>query len=140
VRSILLIIAIFALTACSSAKVRARTLYINRSTLASRTLDTPDPAKGTAGLGQCVWIRWNVPEQYEDLKLDVTIRFENGNERQEQVPLKGLFGSQAIEITPTEYKENGPLLSYRIVLKNGNRSLASTKHKLWVEKIEIRDV
>lgn len=139
-RSFLLIIALFTLTACSSAKVRARTLYTNRSNLASRILDTPDPAKGATGLGQCIWIHWNVSQQYDDLKLDVTIRFENKTERHEQFPVQGLFGTQTVEIPSSEYTENGPLLSYQILLLSGERVIASTKHKLWVEKIEIHDV
>ncbi len=139
-RSILLIIALITLTACSSSKVRARTLYTNRSNLSSRILDTPDPAKGEAGLGQCIWIRWNVSQRYENLQLDVTIRFENSTERLEQIPVEGLFGTQTIEITSPEYKEKGAILSYQILLKSGDRIIASTKHKLWVEKIEIQDV
>jgi hypothetical protein len=140
VRSILLIIVLFFLTSCGSAKVRARTLYTNRSNLASRILDTPDPLKGNTGLGQCIWVRWNVPKQYNDLQLDVTIRFENKTERHELFPVQGLFGTLSIEISPSEYLEKGPLLSYQILLKSGDCVVASTRHKLWVEKIEILDV
>jgi hypothetical protein len=139
VRFFILIFSLFALSACSAAKVRARTLYTDRSFLASRIRDTPDPAKGSTGQGQLLWIRWNVPENYTDLHLDAIIRFTDKTDRTEQIPLKGLFGAESIEISSTEFTEKGPILSYQILLKNGEKTLASTKHKLWVEKIIITD-
>jgi hypothetical protein len=140
VRSILLILFLFTLSACSSAKVRARTLYTSRNNLASRILDTPDPAKETTKIEQLVWIRWNNPKQCSNLALDVTIRFKNGMERHEQHPVEGLFGTLTIKVSSAELQEKGPLLSYQILLKSGSQVIASTKHKLWVEKVEIADL
>ena len=119
--------------------VQARSFYTSRRDLASFVVDTPDPEKSTKRLGQKIWVTWQTPSYNENTHLEVTIRFIDGRERQETLPITSKIGEMYIQITPHEVVATGGLLSYKILLTQKEEVLATTKHKLWVEKIEIAE-
>lgn len=127
-------------TACSSPYISARSFYTSRKDLASYVLDTPDPDKTTMGLGQLIWVRWKAPRAENDLVIDSTLRFTDGSEKNTVYPVDPHGGWLMIEISSEERKEKGDLLSYTILLRRDGEILASTQHKLWVEKVEIVDL
>lgn len=45
-----------------------------------------------------------------------------------------------LDVPSEERVEKGDILSYKIVVRHNDEILASTQHKLWVEKVEIRDI
>ncbi len=127
------------LCACSSPYVAARSFYTSRKDLASYVLDTPDPEKTSMGLGQLIWVRWKAPQTDNDLVIDATLRFTDGSEKAISYSLDGKGGWLMIEIPAEERQQRGSLLSYKIILRHNKEILASTQHKLWVEKVEIMD-
>lgn len=132
-----LLCGIFCLTACSTPEIKARTFYTSRKDLASYIIDTPDPEKRTIGLGQVVWVRWTCPQVDPETVVDATIRFKNGSERRIITPIDARYGWLTLEVPSDERKEKGDILSYKILLKRGEETLASTQHKLWVESITV---
>jgi hypothetical protein len=140
VRACIVFLSLLCLTACSSPQLKARTFYTSRKDLASYVLDTPDPEKSTTGLGQVIWVRWLTPRFEKDTVIDATIRFKDGTEKNTVYPLSTRGGWLMIEIPSEEREEHGNLLCYKILLRRGNTILTSTKHKLWVEKIDIKDL
>ncbi len=124
---------------CSKPTVSARSFYTSRADLASYAIDTPDPEKASKGLGQAIWISWRCPSLDKETMMDVTLRFVNGKERKVSYPIDQRIGWFMVEITPEERKETDGLLSYFIQLRRGDTPLATTQHKLWVEKIEIKE-
>ena len=137
VRAFALVLGLVALTACSSPEIKARSFYTSRKDLASYVLDTPDPEKSTMGLGQVVWVRWVAPRVEEGVVIDATMRFKDGSEKNTVYPVDSKWGWLMIEIPSKERTEKGDLLSYKILLRRNDEVLASTQHKLWVEKVEI---
>lgn len=135
-----LLLGLICLTACSSPHVKARTFYTSRKDLASYILDTPDPEKSTMGLGQVIWVRWETPHVEDDSVIDATVRFTDGSEKNTIYPVDSRWGWLMIEIPSQERTEKGDLLSYKILLRNNEKVLSSTQHKLWVEKVEIKDL
>jgi hypothetical protein len=140
VRAFVLFLGLVSLTACSSPRIQARSFYTSRKDLASYVLDTPDPEKSTMGLGQVIWVRWIIPHVEEGVVIDATLRFKNGSEKNTVYPLSSKWGWLMIEIPSEERAEKGDLLSYKILLRRNDEILSSTKHKLWVEKVEIKDL
>ena len=128
------------LTSCSSPSIKARSFYTSRQDLASYMLDTPDPDKTTTGLGQVLWVRWFCPQIDDEIVIDATLRFKDESDRHEIYPVQSRYGWLMIEIPTDERTKKGDLVSYNIVLRRANTILTSTKHKLWVEKIEIKDL
>jgi len=135
----LLLSAIF-VAGCSKPSVCARTFYTSRNDLAAYVVGTPDPQIATKGLGQSIWVRWTAPALSETIYLDVTIRFADESERHETYPVQNRYGWLMVEITDTEYKKTKGLAAYSISLKDGENILATTKHKLWIDKIQIDDM
>lgn len=133
----LLLLGLFLCVGCSEPTIRARSFYTSRADLASYIIDTPDPEKSTKGLGQVIWISWRCPTLEKETAIDVTLRFANGSERKVSYPIDQRLGWLMVEITPEERKVNDGLLSYFIELRHGKDRIASTQHKLWVEKIVI---
>jgi len=131
----------FLVAGCSKQpSVCARTFYTSRNDLAAYVIGTPDPQIATKGLGQSIWVRWTAPKAHENTHLDVTIRFNDESERHETYPIHNRFGWVMVEIKDTEYKEKKGLAAYSISLREGETILATTKHKMWVDKIEIKDL
>lgn len=139
VRTYILLLGCVLLTACSSPHITARSFYTSRKDLASYVLDTPDPEKTTMGLGQVIWVRWAAPRAGAGVVIDATIRFTDGSEKQTVYPVDSKRGWLMIEISSDERAVKGDILSYNIILRRGNEILARTQHKLWVEKVEIKD-
>jgi hypothetical protein len=132
-------LAMLALTGCMGPSVQAQSFYTSRRDLASYVIDTPDPEKSTKRLGQKIWVTWHTPRYDEDTRLDVSIRFVDGRERKEVHPITSKIGEMYIQISPREVAATDGLLSYKIQLMQKDQVLATTKHKLWVEKIEISE-
>ena len=139
VRSFFFLLGCLFLTSCSAPHVTARTFYTSRKDLASYILDTPDPEKTTIGLGQVIWVRWAAPRAANGVVIDATLRFTGGSEKNTVYPVDSIGGWLMIEIPAEERKERGDLLSYNILLRRNDETIAKTQHKLWVEKIEIKD-
>jgi hypothetical protein len=135
-----LLLVMFMVTSCTGPKVRARSFFTSKKDLASLVVDTPDPEKSTKKLGQVVWVRWRVASTEEPTTLDVRLRFQDESERRVQYPITDTRGSLLIEIPPEERLSKGGLLSYQILLLQNEKTIASTRHKLWVEKVEIKDL
>jgi len=134
-----LLCGIICLTGCSTPEIKARTFYTSRKDLASYVIDTPDPEKRTIGQGQVIWVRWTCPQVDSETFIYATIRFKNGPERQIVLPVDARYGWLSLEVPSDERKEKGDILSYKILLKRGEETLATTQHKLWVEPIMVSE-
>ena len=102
-------------------------------------LDTPDPDKETTGLGQMIWVRWACPSVEEGMAINATLRFKDSSERHEIYSIDSRYGWLMIQVPSDEYAQTGGILSYQILLRHNDETLASTTHKLWVEKVEVSD-
>lgn len=139
VRTFFSLLAFVFLSGCTTPQVNARTFYTSRKDLASYILDTPDPEKTTMGLGQVIWVRWYCPKIESGTVIDATLRFNNGTEKNQTYPVDERKGWLMVDIPSEEHKEKGDIVSYKILLRHNNDILASTRHKLWVEKVEVKD-
>jgi hypothetical protein len=135
----ILFLSLLALSGCTTPSVQARSFYTSRRDLASYIVDTPDPDKETKRAGQKIWVRWFTPSYNDKTTLNATIRFEDGTERKEQYPISSHAGDLSIEISPDECTATGGVLCYKIVLCQDSIPLATTRHKLWTEKVEIKE-
>lgn len=139
-KQILFCLVMVSLTGCMKPSVQARSSYTSRRDLASYVIDTPDPEKSTKRLGQRIWVTWDTPTYDDNTHIDVFLRYQDGQERKEIHPVSSRIGEMYVEISPREVALTGGLLSYKINLVQKDQVLATSKHKLWVEKVEISDV
>lgn len=132
----LLCVALLFLTSCSSRPLTVQTEYWRQKDLASYIVDTPDPQKQEPVFGQRIRISWHAP-QNDALSLNVTIRLKNGDELQETYPLKKPSGELIVPVVGDNYSNKGGILSYRVLLQSGTEVIAESRHRFWVERINV---
>ena len=126
-------------TSCSSTKLDVRSEYYSKQDLASYILDTPDPRKNSTDFGQRLNIDWGMnQETFEKAnpELVLYVRLKNGEEKVSQIMLTRRQGHTFYPIFGNDYTKKGGLQSYLVQLKSDGKVLASSQHKLWVEKIK----
>ena len=120
--------------------LNVQTQYIGRESLASSFIDTPDPKLENPDEGQRLVIEWNLPPMYmlyEDLHMEIRVRFKNRQERQLDLKLNTPSGVYLYPILNEFYKETRGLLTYKVDIVGDGCILQSWKHPLWVELIRF---
>ena len=126
------------LTSCSSANLYVRSEYYSRQNLASYAVDTPDPRKDSSDFGQRLVIGWSMTEsvfQSAPSELVLRVKLKNGEEKVSKIVLTKRQGRTFYPIFGNDYTKKGGLQSYLVQLESGGKVLTSSKHKLWVQKI-----
>ncbi len=140
-RVILLLLAL-SVSSCKSPTLSVDTGYFTRSDLASVKIGTPDPHKQEPIFGQRLYISWNATKEQMalgPLQLHIKVLLKKGKMLDEKVPLHTAAGTYIFPITGTNYTEEGGLLSYEIALLANDTQLSVSRHKFWVDQINIRD-
>lgn len=134
------VVALVLCTGCSKADLSVRSEYYNREHLASSVMDTPDPRKESSAFGQRLIINWSVPNEIfkqGPLELVLKVRLQDGEEKDTKILLKKSFGQTFYPIFGNDFTKKGGLQSYYAELLSNGKKLAKSRHKLWVEKINI---
>lgn len=129
------------LSSCSKSSLSVQTDYITYKNLASYYVNTPDPRLNCPVIGQRLIISWSVPKtylSYEDLHLEITIRFRNREEVVEIFNLLRCRGTYVYSIFNQEYIEKRGILTYKIDLVGGGCVLEEWRHQIWTGLIEIK--
>ncbi len=139
-----IIISLFSSCTSSHSYITARTYPYNRKDLASYHMDTPDPIKVTQLPSQIIVIHWNVgaPSSSDKTALysiHAYIRLQDGEEKEKSTTLSSLSGTTRLELSQNDYIKHGGITSYKILILENDKQIAETRHKLWEDKIIIRD-
>lgn len=129
------------LTGCSSNHyLSVQTLYFSRESLASYYTETPDPMLINPPVGQKLLVSWKIPRsylKYDELHVNVRIRFRNRTEVELNIPVEKMCGYYLYEIANEMYFETQGILTYKVDLIGGGAVLEEWRHQLWHEMINI---
>ena len=128
------------LFSCQGPHLTVQTDYLTYKNLASYYVGTPDPRMNCPPVGQRLIISWAVPKKflcYEDLALQVTIRFRDRQEQFEIFNILRTRGTYVYTLMNDEFFEHGGILTYKIDLVGGGCVLDKWRHQVWAELIEI---
>lgn len=128
------------LASCSGSYLSVHTDYLSHENLASYYVGTPDPRLNNPPIGQRLIITWGIPRlflDYEDLHLEVTIRFRNREEIVDNVPVTKTHGTYVYDLLNEEYIEKQGMLTYKIDLIGEGYILEEWRHQIWTERIEV---
>lgn len=128
-----------ALTACTKPGLTIRSEYFTKKNLASVHVDTPDPRKMSMDFGQRIILSWYLPKETFNAgqtTLTVRIRLQNGEEKTEAFPLTATHGTKIINVFGEDFTVKGGIQSYFASIDVNGKSVASSRHKLWSEKIQ----
>lgn len=137
-----LLFVLFALTGCNCHHLTVQTLYFTRESLASYYVETPDPMLLNPPVGQRLLITWSLPFHYlgyNDLHLNVRIRFRNLEEVELDIPIEKTCGSYMYTLLNERYFETEGILTYKVDLMGDGQILEEWRHQLWHELIKIGD-
>lgn len=124
------------LTACTEKYLSVHTDYISRETLASYYVNTPDPRLNNPSIGQRLIISWSMPKEYldyEDLHLDLYIRFRNREETTESLGILKRKGTYIYELLNEEYIQKQGILTYKMDLIGNGQVLEEWRHQIWTD-------
>lgn len=136
---LLSILAIVCIGCSQSHYLSVQTQYFTRESLASYYAETPDPLLLNPPVGQRLLISWSIPQYlgFEDLHLNLRIRFRNNKEVELNVPLKKTCGSYMYVLANDDYFETKGILTYKVDLIGDGEIIEEWKHQLWHELIHI---
>lgn len=141
-RTFISLVGIFFLCSCKQSYLTVQTDYLSYRNLASYYVGTPDPRMNCPPIGQRLIISWSVPKSflcYEDLHLEVTIRFRSRQEMTEFFTIGRNRGTYVYQLLNSDYLEKGGILSYKIYLVGSGCILEEWRHQIWAELIEIQN-
>ena len=124
----------------SNTHLSVQTLYFTRETLASYYTETPDPMLINPPVGQKLLVSWGLPRNYldyEDLHLNIRIRFRNRTEIELNIPIEKTCGYYMYEVANDSFFETQGILTYKVDLVGGGAVLEEWRHQLWHEIIKI---
>lgn len=128
------------LCSCQKSYLIVQTDYLTHKNLASYYVGTPDPRQDSPTVGQRLIISWFVPQHYlsyENLRLEVTIRFRNREEIMEIFHIQQAWGTYVFCLLNQDYFKKQGILTYKIDLIGGEQILEEWRHKIWTNLIVI---
>lgn len=117
-----------------------RQIPYNASYLASTHVNTPDPRRDPAPVGQRLLLEWVVPPEIlaQDPQIVLTVIYKNHTQAEKSFPLTTRSGHYLYDVINEKFKETKGVLTYRgkIVLAGGE-VYKEWKHQLWVNLITL---
>ena len=135
-----LFVALILLCSCNRPQLIVQTDYITHKDLASFYVGTPDPRLNMPMIGQRLIISWMLPREYlsyENLYLEITIRFRNREEIIEIFDITRAKGTYVFSLLNQDYIDKRGILTYKINLIGGGYVLKEWKHLIWSDLITI---
>lgn len=127
-------------TACTKTTLTVQSDYITQQSLASYYVRTPDPMLDNPPLGQRLIVNWSLPRQYlqyENLHLELTVRFRNGTEAVELIYPKQLTGTYVYAVINEDFFEKNGILTFKVDVIGGDCILQQWNHQLWTTLLHI---
>ena len=122
------------LCACSHNYLSVEREYVDRETLASSFVGSPDPNQKNPPTGTRLWLHWSLPGKlYEkDLTLTLWVIYNNLEEEKITFPIKRYEGWHTYSLLDQKFKERGGLLTYRADITNTKgEAISSWKQQMW---------
>lgn len=128
------------LCSCGKSSLTIQTDYLTHKNLASYYVGTPDPRQNVPTVGQRLIISWSIPKdylRYDNLRLEITIRFRNREEIIEIFYLHKTRGTYVFTLLNCDYFTKRGILTYKIDLIGGDCTLEEWRHLIWTDLILI---
>ena len=131
------------LTSCSCNTITVQSEYVDRETLASFHVGTPDPLLSNPPRGQRLIISWSLPREYacyQEIHLVLKVRFRNREEKIHNIAIHKRQGTTVYEILDAVFCESLGIQTYKIDLVGDGETLDEWRHQLWADLIRINPI
>ncbi len=140
IRFLILAILLISCVACQKQRLIVETYFLDKSSLASSWVGTPNPLQHCPTTGQELIISWRLPDEFrdhDDLRLVLTLRFGNREDAKVEVPICRFRGNFRYRLVDQEYWDVCGIMTYKVELYAGDCLLDSWYHQIWSEMIDL---
>ncbi|MCB1119575.1 MAG: hypothetical protein KDK65_06410 [Chlamydiia bacterium] len=130
------------LTSCSAREIRAYTQVVTCQDLASYHVKTPDPKIDCPDFGEKLVLSWSLlPSDlcYDDLHLDIIIRFKNNEEWVHAIPVTAHNETWVFPVINDLFCRTGGIKTYHLQICSSQGILVAEHHQLWTELIPFEE-
>ncbi|MDF2550265.1 MAG: hypothetical protein K0S07_1332 [Chlamydiales bacterium] len=113
---------------------------IDRKYLASTIVNTPDWRKDQPDIGQCLIVRWSLPDRLlkgGPIELRLQVIFRSLATEEKTIAVNAPRGYFYYPIVNDDYQERGGLLTYHAELTQNEERIADWRHQMWFELIRF---
>lgn len=131
---------LFSTSSCTFRRLSVQTQSLSHESLASYHVGTPDPRLYKPMIGQRLLIQWSLcaaEVQRQDAALYLKVRLRDRQEREISVPITSRWGTYIYELANEDYSQSGGILTYYAEIRNSSCILATWKHPLWANLIQL---
>lgn len=128
-------------SSCTFQRLSVQTQYLSHESLASYHVGTPDPRLDQPMVGQRLLMQWSLSTrevETQNVSLYLKVRFRNHQEEEMTFPITSKRGTHLYVLANEEYHQVGGILTYYAEIRNETCVLASWKHPLWTELIQLK--
>ncbi len=136
----LLFLSCLAFLGCSKYYVTAKRELIDKDTLASTFVQSPDPRQCAWPQGEEITFEWRLPREAlnESLELVIALLYSSYKEETRRYPIRRRRGTVTVVHLGQEEKERGKIVTYRAqIVTNQGRVIKEWKQQLWTELITV---
>lgn len=133
---------LFLLSACSSGYVGVEKEYVDKNSLASTFVGSPDPAQLKPPYGIRLWMDWDIPPTCWQTGLILTLKviYKDYEEETFSFALDSPKGQKAFELLNEKYDRTGGVLTYKAEVSTSSGEIMSEwKHQMWFNLIDQND-
>lgn len=115
---------------------------VDKKSLASYAVRTPDPKQEHPPYGQLIAIEWQIPASLlgENPFIEFDANFSNSTAKRYVFPINDRRGFVTLRVLDDEYIETGGTFSYRARIRTEDGALfREWRHQLFVHLITIED-
>ncbi|MCI5051852.1 MAG: hypothetical protein MRY21_01785 [Simkaniaceae bacterium] len=126
------------LAGCSHQYLNVDREYVDRGSLASTFVGSPDPAQKNPPDGVRLWMHYMLPPMIfeKDSILTLHVIYKNFEEEKISYPVPRATGWAMFPLLDDEFKRTGGLLTWRADIEApSGKILATWKHQMWFQII-----
>lgn len=135
-----LFVMLLLLSSCYRGHLYVQEEWVDKASLASSWVRTPDYRQEDPPVGQRLLVSWDFPISVyrRHLTLHAVVRFWDNTEKTVAYELKRRRGATDFFFRDESEEQNNKILTYRVQIRAGDGELIETwKHQLWTELIEV---
>jgi len=135
-----LLTALSLLAGCSTSSLDIERRIVNRESLPSTYVDSPDPMQMSPPTGQRLFINWKLPKKEQEWPylLLLKVIYKNLDEETISYTIGSKKGLKVFELLGEKFEGTGGLLTYKAEMMTlDGEVIQEFKHRLWFELISF---
>jgi len=135
-------VCLFCVCGCEKCYLSILRERVDRSTLASTFVSSPDPRQHHPPIGQRLMIEWFLSSSLfkQELMLQLKVIYNNHSQKTLFYPINCRWGMVLYSLLDEEYHKSKGILTYKVEIQTLEGNVVKQwKQRLWVDLIDVED-